>query len=55
MLGAQNRRLDVLEVIGGVDDARELLCTLNAPARLAGCQQSIVAHVGSLNDGSART
>ena len=54
---AQHRRLDVLEVVGRIDDARELIGALNAPARLAGSQQSIVAHVESLSgvDGPART
>ena len=38
-LGAQHRRLDVLEVIGRIDDAGELIGTCHAPARLAGGQQ----------------
>jgi hypothetical protein len=47
----------MLEVIGPVNDAGELIGAGDAPARLAGSQQSIVAHAESLNgiDSSART
>jgi hypothetical protein len=41
-LSAQHRRLDVLEVIGRIDDAGELIGARHAPTRLAGNQQSIV-------------
>lgn len=57
VLSAQHRRFDMLEVIGRIDDAGELIGTCHAPARLAGSQQSIVAHAQSLKaiDGSGQT
>jgi hypothetical protein len=45
MLGTQHRRLYLPEVVGGVDDACELVSALDAPAGLASDQQGIVAHV----------
>src|ERR1700744_4793357 len=46
--GAQHSRLYVHEVIGRVDDTGELVGTRHTPARLAGSQQSIVAHADSI-------
>jgi hypothetical protein len=48
--GAQHRRLDVLEVIGGVDDEGELVSTRHPPARLAWSQQPIVAHADAFSE-----
>ena len=50
MPSAQHHRLDMLEVIGRIDDAGELIRACDAPARLARRQQSIVAHAGAFRD-----
>jgi hypothetical protein len=51
-LGAQHRRLDVLEVISRINDAGELIGLRHAPTRLTGSKQSIVGHARSFDEGN---
>jgi hypothetical protein len=55
--GTQHCRFDMFEVVRCIDDAGELIGMRDAPARLAGRQQPIVAHAGVFREtgGSAQT